>query len=79
MKYWLYTEPATAFSSEPVYMIMSDKAILANYYDYWRGKMIGAHKQDLISEEACIQDWVTIHWAMEATEEVLLRIIKNGQ
>lgn len=79
MRYWIYSEPATHFSSEPVYTIMSDKAILANYFDYWKGKMIGAHKEDQISEDLCIQDWVTIHWAEPVTHTLLMGFIGNGQ
>lgn len=79
MKYWIYAEPVTAFSSEPTWTIMSDKAIIASYYDYWSGKMKGAGKEHLINQENCIMDWVTVHWAVEATPESLLRIIKDGQ
>jgi len=79
MKYWIYAEPVTAFSSEPVWQILSDKAIIASYFDYWSGKMKGAHKEHLITYEDCILDWVATHWAVEATPETLLRIISDGQ
>lgn len=77
MRYWMHAEPATALSSEPVWTIVSDKAILASYYDHWVDRMKNAGKDALISTENCIQDWVTVHWAVEATPEALLRIINE--
>lgn len=77
MKYWLYAEPAADFSAEPVYTILSDKAILAQYWDYWYDRMRLAGHGAEISEQRCIEDWVTVHWAVEATPEALLRIINE--
>ena len=79
MKHWIYTEPVSEHSSEPIYNILSDKAILDSYYDYWCGRMTKVGKADLINPQDCILDWVTVHWAVEATPETLLRIIQNGQ
>lgn len=77
MKYWIYVEPVSEKCSAPVWNVLSEEAILASYYDYWQERMIRANKQDQISEQACIEDWVIIHWATEATPESLLRIINE--
>ena len=75
MRYWIVAEPASAESSEPVYTIMSDAAILAQYFDYWGERMASVGKADQINEEDCILDWATIHWATPATSEALVKII----
>ena len=75
MKYWIYVEPASETSMLPVWTILSEKAILAQYWDYWYDRMRLAGHGAEISEQRCIEDWVTVHWAVEATPESLLRII----
>ena len=78
MRYWIYAEPASANSSTPVYTIMSDEAIIESYWDYWCGKMKSNGMGIRIEQKArCIDDWVTIHWAWEATPENLLRLIQD--
>lgn len=77
MKYWIYVEPASETSMLPVWTILSEKAILAQYWDYWYDRMRLAGNGAEISEQRCIEDWVTIHWAVEATPESLLRIINE--
>lgn len=74
MRYWLYVEPAGA-SSEPVFVIMSDKAVLAQYWDYWCMRMRTVGREEEINEEDCILDWAVLHWATEATNEALTNII----
>ena len=80
MRYWLFAEPAGK-SSEPVWMIYSDEAIIAEYWEYWEGRMSaynnahGLSKYENVSVSNCIRDWVSTHWAVEATPEALLRII----
>lgn len=77
MKHWIYVEPASETSTLPVWTILSDRAILAQYYSYWCTRMWQAGKGDELDEQQCIEDWVSTHWAIEATPEALLRII-NG-
>lgn len=74
MRYWLYVEPAGT-SSEPIHTIMSDAAVLAEYWDYWCGRMTSAGKAVHINTEDCILDWAVVHWAVEATPEALLQIM----
>lgn len=35
------------------------------YYPYWARQMWRVGKQDQISFEACLEDWLTVHWAWE--------------
>jgi hypothetical protein len=45
--------------------IVTDEDIIQQYYPYWCSKMIEVGREDLISIETCIEDWMTIHWAVE--------------
>jgi len=80
MRHWLFAEPAGE-SSEPVWMIYSDDAILATYWNHWVSKGMEynqANGLDLgagLNPLRCIDDWVVIHWAVPATPENLLNII----
>lgn len=71
MRYWIYVEPCSLLSSEPVYHILSDDAVIVTYWDYWREKMTGAGLEHLLDTERCIQDWAVVNWAQEVTAEVL--------
>lgn len=80
MRHWLFAEPAGE-SSEPIWSIYSDDAILAEYWTYWVDKMtrfnISTYRPEGtgVSPLRCIDDWVTTHWAVPATPENLLNII----
>lgn len=76
MRYWIYCEPA-GDSSEPVWQIWSDKAILVSYWDYWCDIMRKAGRESQISENHCVTDWVAMHWANPATLETLQRIVED--
>lgn len=76
MRYWIYVEPVKD-SSEPVYVIMEDKAVLAEYWDYWCDRMRSVGKESLINKEDCILDWATLHWAQVATLDVLKEIVSD--
>jgi len=71
MRYWIYCEPVSETSSTPVYQIFSDQAILDTYWDYWCKRMCEVGRESQISENNCITDWTTIHWAVPATAETL--------
>jgi hypothetical protein len=80
MKHWIYVEPARG-SSEPIWTIMSEDAVIAEYWSSWEKRMKANNKSEGLPEFAnitrgnCIYDWVVTHWAIEATPESLLRII----
>jgi hypothetical protein len=75
MRYWIYSEPASETSSEAVYQIYSDRAILDTYYDYWSSTMRAVGRESQISENNCITDWTAVHWAWPADSESLQKII----
>ena len=74
MRYWIYSEPLSLESYEPIYQIWSDAAILASYWDYWCGKMRAVGRESQISENNCITDWAAVNWALPATAENLAHI-----
>lgn len=78
MRYWIITEPVSATSSEPVYFIYSDQAVIDEYWNYWTGRMKQVGKEHMLDRETCIMDWATVHWAQEATPELLTRVV-SGQ
>lgn len=45
--------------------ILTEDEVLSSYWDYWTTRMREVGREHLISKERCIEDWVTIHWAME--------------
>jgi hypothetical protein len=76
MRYWIYCEPVSETSSEPVYHIYSDRAILDTYWDYWSTAMRAVGRELQISENHCITDWAAVHWAWPADSESLQKIIQ---
>lgn len=79
MKYYVYVEPA-GNSSETVYTIMSELAILAQYWDYWysRAQQVVGALEGLSTEQLqqrCVEDFCTIHWAVPATPEHLTQLL----
>lgn len=43
----------------------SEDQIIESYFEYWSGRMEEVGKEDMISKERCIEDWVVVHWAVE--------------
>lgn len=66
MKYWTIVFPGEC--GQHVQETWTEEQILKSYYSYWFHKMCEVNKHDLISNERCIEDWVTVHWAMETDE-----------
>lgn len=62
-KRWTYCEPSAIPGGVSV-VTKTEEQILEEYWEYWKGKMIAAGKESMISEENCIEDWVVCHWAM---------------
>jgi hypothetical protein len=75
MRYWIYCEPVNETSSEAVYQIYSDRAILDTYWDYWSSTMRALGRESQISENNCITDWAAVYWAWPADHESLQKII----
>ena len=79
VKYWMYANPAGK-TNHPIYTIMSEDAIIAEYGPYCSNKMLLKHGKMTkdVNKENCIQDWVTVHWAEPCTLEKLQEIcMKN--
>lgn len=80
MRHWLFAEPVGE-SSEAVWMIYSDDAVLAEYWDTWMRHGMkynlehGLDEGSGINPMRCIDDWVMVHWAVLATPENLVNII----
>ena len=64
MKYWRISFPGEF--GQHVEEVWSEEQILASYMPYWTSRMIEVGKQDLISRERCLDDWIVVHWACEA-------------
>lgn len=44
---------------------VTEKEIVDTYFPFWSSKMREAGKEDLISEQLCIEDFCVINWAWE--------------
>lgn len=67
---WSYVEPAgpernPTEPDAPFVVTRTEQEILDEYWEWWRSQMLklALVKPVEISEEACIEDWVTVHWA----------------
>jgi hypothetical protein len=49
--------------NNPITEILTEEEILAEYWEYWKGKMESVGKFDLITKENCLDDWMILHWA----------------
>ena len=58
---WSYIYPGE--NDEVVTVVLNENEILREYFGYWSAQMIKVDKGFMISEERCIEDWTTIHWA----------------
>lgn len=73
-KYYVYCTPCVG-SSEPIYTILSEDAILAEFWHYWklRATKMGyfnPDEQEQMQQE-CIEDFCIEHWATELTTKML--------
>jgi hypothetical protein len=67
MTKWLYNEQAEDGVGNIVKEI-TEPEILATYYPWWVQQMKRVKREHLISEENCIEDFATIHWAWKVEE-----------
>lgn len=68
MRHFTYVEPTSATDMTPIFVTLSEEQIIAQYWDYWCANMqkIGFKRCEL-DHAHCIEDWCTIHWAVETT------------
>lgn len=76
MKWFMHADPAK--DKEPIYSLYSEKAILESYWDHWQTKVMIKNilakrpQMENVTHEECIKDWVTIYWAQEIPEQVVV-------
>jgi hypothetical protein len=65
MRYFIYLEPS--INDEPYEFIMSEQDIFDIYWPHWYSKMVKKYGNDhpLINFENCVQDWVTVNYAIQ--------------
>jgi hypothetical protein len=61
LRYYEYVEPLEGNRVRIV--VVSEETILQRFYPLWIYRMKRVGKDDLISTENCIEDFVVIHWA----------------
>ena len=67
MKYWTISFPGEC--GQHVVETWSEEQIFKSpYYKHWMLKMCEANKHELISDKRCIEDWITVHWAVETDQ-----------
>ena len=66
MKYYTIAFPGEF--GQHVVETWSEEQILKSYSSYWYHKMCESNQHHLISNELCIEDWCTVHWAYETNE-----------
>ena len=66
MRYWTIVYPdkhPTLDFDIDRWETLSEKEILDSYWNYWYGKMVDRGLIDSATEDNCLFDWCTIHWA----------------
>lgn len=76
MKYYCYDTYSFKVNGDidPYVIEYSETEILNMFWDYWKEKMIKKfgkeHFEANYSEKDCIEDWIVVNWAWEATNHV---------
>jgi hypothetical protein len=62
MRVYCYDEPSVDQVQE-----ITEGEILKEFWPWWYQKMVDKYGEghELITEQNCIEDWCTIHWAWE--------------
>ncbi len=58
MRSYMYADPGGEY-------ILTEEQIYNEYWDYWCSQMRRVGKEDMISKERCLEDWITVNWAWE--------------
>ena len=66
MKYWTICYPGE--HGQHVQETFTEEQILRSYFSLWFHKMCQADKHELISDQRCIDDWITVHWAVRTNQ-----------
>lgn len=57
MPNWLVDEPDGTME------VWTESKILSVYWAYWSNQMLRVGRSPMITEQNCIDDFVTVHWA----------------
>jgi hypothetical protein len=72
MRFFCYNEPGSPKEGS-ILREVSDNQIRKNYYPEWLVLMEKKFGKEYVAEnycfEDCLEDWCTIHWAWESTDE----------
>lgn len=70
MRYWRLDYQNMA--GKDITRILSDDDIIAEYWNYWYGKMTAKFGKDYVdqnfSKSDCIDDWSVVNWAVQVME-----------
>jgi len=66
MKYYTIVFPGEF--GQHVQETWNREQILKFYWTHWNRKMFQSGNSDKVTEDNCIEDWITIHWAEETDE-----------
>lgn len=67
MKVYQYVEPD--IDGNEITVTMNEDQIMQEYWAYWVDRMIEVGKEDEISRENCISDWIVVNWAWELKDD----------
>ena len=71
MRYWTYCEEGEY--GQYIQETWSEAQILAAFFSSWKEDMKRFGKEQYISENECILDWVIFNWARETDERGMPR------
>jgi hypothetical protein len=60
-----YTFVEMSETGAAIDVIMTEQEIIDYYFDYWSNQMRKVGKENMISNERCIEDFCAVHWATE--------------
>jgi hypothetical protein len=58
---WAYIEPGP--NNEPVRVVVSEDELRQTFWPWWQERMIRAGKENLVTFENCVEDFIVVHWA----------------
>lgn len=74
MKYYCYNEMN---DNGELVKVFSEEEILRTFWPYWKERMIEKYGEEDFNNnwgpDDCIDDWIVIHWAWEASEDDIKR------
>jgi hypothetical protein len=78
LRYYIYVEPLSSDSSLPVYIIMSEEAVLAEEGAKFNAKYKTTISiEDELTRKRLIENWCIVHWASELTTEFIDKTFFN--